>query len=253
MNVVIVEDEAPAAKRLQKLLTEMDSTIQVVGTLESIRSTVQWSQANPAPDLMFMDIQLSDGLSFEIFRQIKIESPIIFTTAYNEYALQAFKVNSIDYLLKPINTDELKGSLIKYQTLRSQFVPMGIDTAALLKNLSEQQKSFRTRFLIAYRDEFIMIPTNEIAYFYSEHKQTHLVRADGKRFAIDQTLEELDSELNPKKFFRASRQFIVSVESIASIHRYFNGKLKLTLHPPIESDLTVSRETAPAFKTWLDA
>jgi len=252
MKVLIIEDEGLAAKRLQKLIMDIDPQIQVVEFLESVRSSAHWINSNQKPDLIFMDIQLSDGLSFEIFQQTHIESPVIFTTAYDEYALQAFKVNSIDYLLKPIDTDELRRSLDKFKSMKSPLAISGMDIELLLKNVSQQQKTFRSRFLVTFRDEFIMIPTAQIAYFYSEHKLTNLVRADGKKFIIEQTLEEISNELNPTEFFRANRQIILSANSIANIHKYFNGKLKLDLNPPIHLDLIVSRETAPEFKAWLD-
>jgi DNA-binding LytR/AlgR family response regulator len=252
MNVIIVEDETFAAKRLHKLLSECDTSIQVVATLDSVSSTVQWLQTHPEPDLAFFDIQLSDGISFEIFKQVKLEVPIIFTTAYNDYALQAFKVNSIDYLLKPIDIDDLKRSLEKFKLLKGQFQPTSLDIESLIKQVVEKRITYRSRFLVAFRDELITISSDDVGYFFSENKLTHLVRRDAKKFVIDQTLEELQAELNPARFFRANRRFIVSLHSIASIQKFFGGKLKLSLSPPTLEEVTVSRETAPEFKAWLD-
>jgi two-component system LytT family response regulator len=252
MNVVIVEDEALAAKRLKNLLEACDGSIQIVASLDSVSAAVAWFQRDAKPDLAFFDIQLSDGLSFEIFKQVKLENPIIFTTAYDDYALQAFKVNSIDYLLKPIDAEDLKQSLEKLKALKMRFQPTMPDIEALLKNLIEKKSSYRARFLVALRDEWIAIPIQDVAYFYSEHKQTRLVRIDGKKFMIEQTMEELQSELNPAHFFRANRQFIVSLKAIAAIHKFFGGKLKVSLSPPALEAVTVSRETSSAFKAWLN-
>ncbi|MFQ3599338.1 MAG: LytTR family DNA-binding domain-containing protein [Chloroherpetonaceae bacterium] len=252
MNVVIVEDEAFAAKRLQKLLAECNASIQVVATLDSVSSTVQWFQTHAKPDLAFFDIQLSDGISFEVFKQVRLDVPIVFTTAYNDYALQAFKVSSIDYLLKPIDVDDLRRSLEKFKSLKGQFQPTSLDVESLIKQVIEKRAAYRSRFLVAFRDELIAISSDDVAYFFSENKLTHLVRADGKKFIIDHTMEELQAELNPSRFFRANRRFIVSLQSIASIQKFFGGKLKLLLSPPTLEEVTVSRETAPEFKAWLD-
>ncbi len=252
MNVVIVEDETLAAKRLQKMLEEYDGSIRVVATLDSISSTVSWFKNHSKPDLAFFDIQLSDGISFEVFKQIKLECPVIFTTAYDDYALQAFKVNSIDYLLKPIDKGDLKRSLEKLNSLKAQFQPVSLDVEALLENLIEKKTTYRSRFLVAFRDELIMISIQDVAYFFSEHKLTNLIRLDGKKFVIEQTLEQLQNELNPAQFFRANRQFIVSLKSITGIHKFFGGKLKLDLTPPTLQEVTVSRETSPEFKAWLN-
>lgn len=252
MNVVIVEDEALAAKRLKKLLEEYDRSIHIIASLDSVSSAVAWFQSHSKPDLAFLDIQLSDGLSFEIFKHVMLESPIIFTTAYDAYALQAFKVNSIDYLLKPIDTDDLKQSIEKLKMLKAHFQPIGIDVESLMKSLIEKKPSYRSRFLVTFRDELMVVSTSEVAYFFSEHKLTTLVRNDSKKFIIEATLEELQRELDPSTFFRANRQFIVSLKSITGIHKFFGGKLKLDLSPPILEEVTVSRETASDFKAWLN-
>jgi DNA-binding LytR/AlgR family response regulator len=264
MRTVIIEDEPPAARRLIKLLDEVGAGLTVMETLDSVDSSVAWlaNRQSPetAPELAFMDIHLSDGLSFEIFQRVHVPCPVIFTTAYDEYSLRAFKVNSVDYLLKPIKAEELQQSVEKFKQLRALY-GNGASAAStndhletLVRSLLKHEPAYRTRFLVQRREQFITIAVEDVAYFYSEHKLTHLVTHAGAAHIIEQTLEELEAQMNPRDFFRANRQCIVSLRAIAAIHTFFNGKLKLTLAPATKAaeDVVVSREKANLLKQWLD-
>ena len=252
MNTLIIEDERPAALRLVALLHDIDSAIVVAETTGSIVDTVAYLRQKPAIDLIFSDVQLSDGLSFEIFRQVTPHCPLVFTTAYDEYAIQAFKLNSLDYLLKPILARELSAALAKFrQTQRPPALP-GIDYGLLAQALGTVQRSYRQRFLISYRDTYRAIATRDVAYFFSEHKITRLICPDGTTLALHETLDQLSDQLDPAQFFRASRQCIVSVGGISAIHKHFNGRLKLDLSPPASDDIFVSRDRADALKYWLN-
>ena len=251
MKVIIVEDEYHAVQRLQKLLAKLQPDLEVMAVLDSVRDTVAWLKANDHPDLAFFDIQLADGLSFSIFDEILLESPVIFTTAYDEYSLKAFKVNSIDYLLKPVEEDELKSALAKFMRLNQQQNPGAIESFnALMKNLSEPTL-FKERFLIKLRDKYHFILADEVAYFYSEDSVTFLVSTAGKSFIVESTLNQLVKELDPKKFFRINRSQVVHVQSIEDIHTYFNNRLKLVLKPAAQQESLVSRDKVKEFKLWL--
>jgi two-component system LytT family response regulator len=253
MNALIIEDEAPAARRLHKLLDEGVPPVRVLHTLESVKAAVQWLSGQATPDLIFMDVHLSDGLCFEIFRQTLVEAPVIFTTAYDQYALQAFKVNSVDYLLKPVTAKDLAAALDKYQRLRQGPGSLPVaDAETLLRTLLRQQEGYRTRILVEHRDKYLRLDVEQVAYFYSENKLTHLVTGEGKVHVVDPTLEELEKQLHPRQFFRVSRQLITSARAIGSIHKYFNGKLKITLRPPAVEEVVLSREKAQRFREWLD-
>lgn len=252
MTTLLIEDEQPAARRLTRLLLDVDPTIQVGPVLESVSEAVAYLRTNPHPDLLFSDIQLSDGLSFEVFRQIEPRCPIIFTTAYDEYAVQAFKLNSLDYLLKPIIPRELEAALTKFNRTTGAAAPSALDYGQLVQALSQSQRTYRQRFLVTYRDTYRAIPTREVAYFYSQNKITRLVCPDNKQFPIPETLEELADQLDPRQFFRASRQCIISVDGITAIHKHFNGRLKLDLTPTAPEEVFVSRERADELKVWLN-
>lgn len=252
MKVLIIEDEAPASRRLQKILGEIDPAIEIIGCIDSIDSSVKWLRDNDEPDLIFMDIQLSDGLSFEIFKCVNIGSPVIFTTAYDEYAIQAFKVNSIDYLLKPIDTLELKNSLDKFEKLKESYAEKALDFAGIIKNMRLSGPAYKSRFLIKVGTNLIIIPTNEIAYFFAENKMVFMVTFSGKKYIAENTLEELESLLDPGLFYRANRKFILNINSLENISASFSGKLKLTILPRINEEITVSREKTSEFKNWID-
>jgi two-component system response regulator LytT len=256
MDVLVIEDEELAVRKLTKLLQDVDNSIRIVGTAASVRASVQWLQNNATPDLILMDIELADGQSFEIFEQTPVESPVIFTTSYDEYALRAFKVNSIDYLLKPIKRHELEASLEKHRKLRNPAEPetggkMAID--ALVQQLRQQIQpaEYRKRFLVKHLSQWMPIEVADIAYFYSEEGVSLFRTRTNQKFSVDYTLDELEAMLDPLQFFRANRQFIVDINCVQQIHPYFNNKLKLTLKPAPEEEVLVSRERATEFKKWM--
>lgn len=253
MRVLIIEDEAPAFRRLQKVLEEVNSEIKIIEVLDSVEETVKWFSTPTPHDLIFMDIQLSDGLSFEIFDSVKITKPIIFTTAFDEYMLRAFKVNSIDYLLKPIKKDELANSLRKYQELKRSFgdevsVP---DINSLIRQIRLDDKKYKTRFLVRKGEELISIETEAIAYFQSRNGVVYLISAQGTTFIIDFNLDELTQQMDPAKFFRANRQFLIAYDGIKKTHRYYKGKLLVEMERPTDEPITISSEKASEFKQWL--
>ncbi|MGD8782153.1 MAG: LytTR family DNA-binding domain-containing protein [Ignavibacteria bacterium] len=255
MKVLIIEDELPAAKRLKSVLKEVDPSIEIIDIIDSISRAVKRIEAGQQPDIIFMDIQLSDGLSFEIFKRVEIKCPVIFTTAFDEYAIQAFKVNSIDYLLKPIEAVHLRNSLKKYEELKKQFSAES-ETGYLkkfLETITQNKKIFKTRFLVKSGQSFIRMGAEECAYFFLENKLTYLVHFNGKKHLVDFTLDELEKQLDPQIFCRANRQFIVNIESIISVHYFFRGKLKLRLKPETSESIIVSREKAPLFKKWMES
>ena len=249
MKILIIEDEMPAAQRLSKMVLAVQPEAKMLAILDSIESSVAWFKSHDVPDLIFMDIHLADGSSFEIFNYITIAAPIIFTTAYNEYALKAFEVNSIDYLLKPVKREQLERGLMKYQQLNKNVLAENSITE-LLKYINPSA-SYRTRFLVHFADKIAAIENHEIAYFHSQEKIVFLVTQQNKKFVLDLTLDELEKSLNPKEFFRLNRQFIAKLPSITDIFNHFNGKLKIKLQPKIEEEIFVSRERAPRFKEWL--
>ncbi len=252
MKVIIIEDEAPAFRRLQKILEEVDTNIEIVEVIDSVAESVKWMRNHTLPDLFFMDIQLSDGLSFEIFEQVKVAKPVIFTTAFDEYMLKAFKVNSIDYLLKPIKKEELEQSLLKYRELSQSFGQNeGPDLTNLLKEIRLDDRKYKTRFLIRQGDKLLAVETDQIAYFQLKHGVVHLVSRHGKTYLMDQTLDELHQSLDPQQFYRANRQFLISFGAIKVVHRYHKGKLLLDMDPACEEEVIVSAEKATDFKNWM--
>ena len=254
MNVLIVEDEELAVRKLTKLLEEINPELQIVGTTPSIQTTVAYLQSQPALDLIFMDIELADGQSFDIFQQVTVPTPVIFTTSYDEYAIKAFKVNSIDYLLKPIRRHDLVASLQKYNQLsRKPDVPTAPTIDALVQQLRQhiQPTEYRRRFLVRHLSQWLPIETKEIAFFHSEDGVTLFRTETGQKFSLDYTLDELETMLEPAVFFRANRQFLINVGSVQQIHPYFNNKLKLILRPSPSEDVLVSRERAADFKKWM--
>jgi DNA-binding LytR/AlgR family response regulator len=255
MKILIIEDEAPAARRLAGLVRDARPDAEILEIIDSVESAAKWLAAHRSPDLIFMDIQLADGLSFDIFGRVEVKAPVIFTTAYDEYALKAFKVNSVDYLLKPVDPEELSNSLRKLQTLRDQFAPP-LDAAvlrSLVQSLRPDQPQFKTRFLVRFGDKLVFIQADDVAYFIAEDKYVFVITRDNKKYPLDHTLDELDTMLDPSVFFRLNRKFISHLKSIQSIHTYFNGKLKLHLVPAEPEEVTVSRERAALFKKWLGA
>jgi DNA-binding LytR/AlgR family response regulator len=253
MNILIIEDEKLAANRLSGLIKSLDETAKIVGTLDSIKASVAWFSSNLQPELAFMDIQLADGLSFEIFDQVAISCPVIFTTAFDEYALRAFKVNSIDYLLKPIDIDELSRAMEKFRNLHHESSkPEAIAAPVMDRVLQMLTKSFKSRFLVRAGEHIKTIPAEQVTFFYSMEKATFLNTIENKEYDIDYTLEELEGLLNPELFFRINRKYIVSMGAIRDIINYTNSRLKLKLVNSTDNEIIVSREKVSEFKNWLD-
>ncbi|MEO5998410.1 MAG: LytTR family DNA-binding domain-containing protein [Chitinophagaceae bacterium] len=257
MTILIVEDEELAVRKLQKTLADVDSTASVVGVTESIESTVSWLQKNPTPDLILMDIELADGQSFEIFSRVEVKSPVVFTTSYDEFALKAFKVNSVDYLLKPIQKDELESALNKYRQIKGMYTPStspgDFNIDSLVKELQQklQLKEFRKRFLVKHAQKLVSIEVDEIAYFFSDGRLNFFKTYDNRKFVVDYTMDELEVMLDPDKYFRISRSFYISVESVDQIHDYFGNRLLLHLKPAVDKEALVSREKVSDFKKWM--
>lgn len=252
MRVLIIEDEAPAFRRLEKILAEIDPSIEIVEVLDTVEDAVKWFNNHQMPDLALMDIQISDGISFQIFEQIDVRCPVIFITAFDDYLLKAFKVNSIDYLLKPIKKADLESSLNKYQNLKANFSSKEMDLSMLLSKINLSEKQYKNRFLIKQGDKMISIRSEDIVCFQSKHGVVHLKTKSGKTYLSDQTLDDLISLLNPNDFFRANRQFIVNAEYIVSVHKHFKGKLLVELEKFNEESILISSEKSSAFKQWLD-
>ena len=253
MNILIIEDEEAASKRLKKMLEKLDPLIRILDVVDSVEDAVQWFKKNEEPDLVMMDIQLSDGRCFEIFNKVQVECPIIFTTAYDEYAVEAFKVNSIDYLLKPIDQNALEKSITKYLSLKEKFGQENRDKLeAIIEKLSLEKPSFKSRFLVKSGQSFKTILTNDIMYFFIENQLVFLTTEANKKYIIDNSLDELETMLDPDIFFRINRQMIVSIDAISAIHQYFNSRLKLDILPEFNDDVLVSRNKVQGFKKWLD-
>ena len=255
MKVLIIEDEIPAVKQLKKLLFAVEEKIQIIHVIDTVAEAVSWFK-NPSeePDLVFMDIQLADGLSFDIFEQIRVDFPLVFTTAFDNYMLKAFKVNSIDYLLKPIALEDLEQAIHKYQQYYTR-PSSEVNYGAVLKAIREQQQQqviYKKRFLIKSGQELKFIPRAAIQYFYSAEGLVFAILEEQKRYNIDYTLEHREEQLPPTDFFRINRKLIIQLSAIKKIHTYFNGRLKLDLKPEAPFDVIVSRERVPSFKAWLD-
>ena len=250
MNILIIEDENAAARRLEKLLGELAPEAVVLDRLDSVETAVLWLQNNPQPDLMLLDIHLADGSSFEIFDHVPVTCPVIFTTAYDEYALRAFKVNAVDYLLKPIKTNELAAALEKTKRRSNTVAP---DYAPLLDMLRKQEGSrYLRRMLIRFSNSIKLVDMSDAAYFYTKDKITFLVsRSSGKRFPVDYPLDKLEGMLDPGVFFRINRQFIINVEAIKEMHPYSKSRVKVVLEPGTDQDTIVSTERSAEFKKWL--
>ena len=250
-TVLIIEDEEAACKRLQKLVIEALPEAIILSPVASIRSAIEWFSVNNAPDLIFLDVHLADGQSFEIFKKVKVTSPIIFTTAYDQYALEAFKVNSIDYLLKPIKKDELKRAIDKFLSFN---VPAHSDVnfQKLLSALQSPPLAYKQRFVVRYGEHIKTIETSDSAYFYTENKANFLVTKDNKRYAIDYNLDQLDELLDPKKFFRINRQFIIGFHAITDMFSYSKSRVLIKLNPPSKLETIVSSERSASFKLWLN-
>jgi DNA-binding LytR/AlgR family response regulator len=251
MKVVIIEDEIPAQERLQRLLDEIDSSIKVVAKIESVREGVKYFANNEAPDLLFMDIQLADGLSFSIFQSIELNIPTIFCTAYDEYAIQAFKHNSIDYLLKPIDPAELKAALKKYARMYKT-EKQSVDLELLASLVKKETSTYKSRFMVKLGDKIQSISVREIAFFYSEQKATLIVTSEGKKHFVDYTMDQVQELLNPQMFFRLNRKYLTSFVAIEGVFVYSNSRLKVKLLNCADEQIIVSREKVGRLKEWLD-
>lgn len=250
MNVIIIEDEKPSARRLQRMLSEIKIDAQAM--LHSVEEAVHWFKTNEHPDLILLDIQLSDGLSFEIFEQVAVRSAIIFTTAYDEYALKAFKLNSIDYLLKPIDDEELENAIDKFKMNKQNASNVQLNIEQIQKLLiNPLDRNYKERFTVKIGQHLKMISTDEIECFYSENKGTYIFTSDNREYLIDKTLEQLDPMLDPTKFFRVSRKFFVNIDQIKDIISYTNSRLKIILNHFSEHEVIVSREKVKGFKNWI--
>lgn len=253
MTILIIEDEELAVKRLKGILKEVAPTAIVVADTDSIESSVEWLQKNTAPDLILMDIELNDGQSFEIFDLVEVKSTVIFTTSYDEYAIKAFKVNSADYLLKPIEKEDLAAALKKYEGLKEHYSSSHSIVEQLIKGLQQSMHSreYRNRFLVKQGSKLMSVNVSDIAYFYTDGRLNYFKTNDNKKFVIDYSLEELDTMLEPGTYFRINRSFSVSVTSVAKIDDFFGQRLILDLRPAIEKEVLVSRERVTDFKKWM--
>lgn len=250
MNIIIIEDEKPAARLLQRKVEKLG--LQIKTMLHSVEESIHWFQNNPHPDLIFLDIQLSDGLSFEIFEHIDIKSAIIFTTAYDEYALRAFKLNSIDYLLKPIDEEDLETAINKYNARTPAAPNLSLDFEMIKKMLvNPMDRNYKKRFTIKMGQQLKMISIDEVECFYSENKGTYLHTFDNRDYLLDGTLEQLESEIDPADFYRVSRKFIIPMKGIKEIQIHSNSRLKVILPSYKDDEVIVAREKVADFKNWL--
>jgi len=265
MKILIIEDEAPAARRMQRLIEQLRPDWEIVALIASVSEAVNWFSANGQPDLIFMDIELSDGQCFDILSTVQINCPIIFTTAYDAHALRAFETSAIAYLLKPIGEPALEAALAKLSTLQTALGmpeegPNAPISAWVQQNIIEQvqaniahPKAFKQKFLLRFGDRYIPLAVGDIAYFYAADKAVEAITTTGKPWGMDFSLDAIEAMLDPALFFRLNRQCLVRQSAIAHIYAHLNGKLKITLVPPQpDAEIYISRERAPLFKAWLD-
>lgn len=258
MKVLIIEDEKFAQEELKRFLQDVDGyNIEVLDCLESIEDAVDWLTSNTKPDLIFMDIQLSDGLSFEIFNQLHLTTPVIFTTAFENYAIRAFKVHSIDYLLKPIDKLDLKKAIDQYHAIKASYSDetapaLNQNQVEKLLNLSAEPVEYKKRFIIKTGDRLRHVSVDDIAFFYSENDYTYLVAKENAKFIIDYKLDELIELLDPNEFFRLSRKYITNIHSIKLVNKYFNSRLEVILQPESKDQILISRVRVPEFLKWLE-
>lgn len=253
LRVVIIEDEIPAARLLFSMVGRLRPEWDITVLQGNVEEAVRWFQANPHPDILFLDIHLSDGNSFDFLSQAKPTSTIIFTTAYDEYAIRAFSVNSIDYILKPVDEKRLLDAIIKYESLTAhQGGKLDEYFETVLDSLQHREKRFRTRFLIAAPDKFWTLQVADVAYFYSENKITFAVTHAGQEYMVDLPLDKLSEQLDPDQFFRANRQVLLCIGSIKRVEPYFNGKVVVFVKPPFKEQIIISKEKISSFKLWLN-
>lgn len=250
MKTIIIEDEKLAAERLEELINDIDSSIEITAKLTSVEQSIKYLKQNK-PDLIFLDIQLEDGLSFSIFDKVDVDVPIIFTTAFDQYAIKAFRLNSIDYLLKPIKIDELRESLNKYKNIKTSYL---MDFEEIIKSIQSKEISYKKRFLIQYGQKIKKIETGDIAYFYAMDKNVFLITSTGSTYPIDYTLDKLQEAIDPEKFFRINRKMIVSFDAIKNMIPFSRSRIKIELNPtePKDVEALVSVERSSSFKEWMD-
>lgn len=254
MKVIIVEDEQHNYRLLKGMIEKLRPGWEVAGQLESIKSTVAWLKNNPAPDLIFLDIQLTDGISFSIFDQVQVSSMVIFVTAYDEYALRAFQVNSIDYLLKPAKMEKLTQAIEKFEAmvkLPQQSSTNLPDYKELLETITQGQKKYRKRFLVSGATSYFKLDVDDIAWFYTENRVTTAVTFQGKEHVVELTIEKLEEQLDPEVFFRTNRSTVVHINSVRKFENHFGGKLILRLIHPFDEPIVISRLKAAEFKEWV--
>jgi len=254
MKVLIIEDESLAQNELKRLLNEIDENIAIAGCIDSVEDSINWFQKGEVVDLIFLDIQLSDGISFDIFDEVKSKIPVIFTTAYDEYAIKAFELNSIDYLLKPIKKDNLKSALDKFSELKTNFQADKQDSNLedLKKYIDNLNKKYKDRFLVKIGDQVKFIQVTDVAYFKADDTIVYLYNNDGKRFIIDYKLDQIVNLVEDELFFGISRSYIAHLNSINKISKHLNGRLKISLNPDTGEDIYISRARASEFLNWLD-
>ena len=255
MNVLIIEDEKPAAKRLERLVLNHNDQIQVIGKLDSVKGAVRWFGENETPDLVFMDIQLADGLSFEIFEYVQVKAPIIFTTAYDEYALKAFKVNSIDYLLKPIDENDLSAAFDKFNNLtaNTKNTEAGLNSMAQISQVvSMLTRQYKNRFIVKIGEHIKAISIDDILFFFSRDRATYCTTTEGKNYLLDYPLQEVSEMLDPQAFYQINRKYIISLKAVNDMVSFSNSRLKIILKHSTDDDVIVSRERVQEFKNWLD-
>lgn len=253
MKVVIIEDELLASRELKRMLERIDDDIEVIANIQSVQAGVEWFTNNQPPDIAFSDIQLSDGLSFELFQKVSIDCPIIFTTAYDHYAIQAFKLNSIDYLMKPFDDEDVSNALEKFRKLEVKSQGNPINKELLDKLISQHgAQAFKGSFVVTIGDQYRKIKVEDIACFRADGNTVYLIQHNKKRVIVDYTLEELEKLLDPSVFFRINRQVLIHEDAISHIHKYFNSRLKLETEPCMDEDILVSRSRVKDFLRWLD-
>ena len=253
MKVVIVEDEIAAAENLIHLLHSIDSSIEVLKTIDSVKAAVSYFSKTPEADLVFMDIHLADGISFQIFEQVDLKTPIIFTTAYDQYSIQAFQVNSVNYLLKPLQKEEISNAIDKYKASQNSAQNSSSDIEALMQMLGSSTTNYKSTYLLQKRDELIPVKTKDMAYIYIDSGIVKAITFENQSYVMNKKLEDIEAELNPQEFLRVNRQFILNKAAVTKIKFYFNGKLIVLTQPPSEERIVVSKGKASAVKEWLNA
>ena len=248
MKVIIIEDEAPAAERLKKMLSQTPYDIEIVQLLSTFSAALAWLEAHPLPDLIFMDIRLSDGLSIDLFKLTRIDCPVVFITAYDEYWREAFEYNSIDYLLKPLKSQRLLATLDKFNELKGYFIHRYRDLAAY----HESELKYRSRFLVRRGIEYVSIKTSEISFFCASNKLVCLVRSDGSKFILDDSLSEIEKKVDPALFYRVNRKYLVSLQAIQKIHSLPKSKLIIEILPSPNEEVVISQENSSGFKNWIN-